>query len=341
MLRTLSTVLRSPSSKRFGVRMASYKADEAHFGQFYTVNPIKVDAPVTGEVLEQSIDLSKCRPGEEIEVPYEVTINHSFRDMWQSAFYSHDRIQTSTPFARHLGLQDQVIPFSLMLFFAASMSHADHAKVQLGFGVGVYHWPAFAGDTFRKKFVIRRLRTTSDGNNSIVTVACEIRNQRDVNVFTCEKHMMFPFNVPSSEVVVPVTEEAKSATFLNYLVTNSDKLNALGSHTLSHLRPGQLIFHTLVRPLSQTVVMQLATLARLTHERHFNTRKFSRDEVLVPGGLVYALTTSLASRDLHEVIFEELVNCAFPNNLNPGETVSAVVMALCQYFCVLTPVLLR
>jgi hypothetical protein len=321
MLRTVSSTLRSLPGRQFGVRMASYKADEKHFGQFYTVNPVQVNSDLKGEIIDHTIDLSKCRPGEEITVPYEITINHSFRDLWHSAFYCHDRIQTSTPFARHLGLQDQVIPFSLMLFLAGSMSHADHAKIQLGFGVGVYHWPAFAGDTFRKKFTIRRLRTTSDGNNSIATIACEIRNQRGVNLFTCEKHMMFPFHVPASEVVVPVTEEAKSETFLNYLVAHSDKLKDMGSHTLSHLRPGQLIFHTLVRPLSPTVTMQLATLARLTHERHFNSRKYGSTELLVPGGLVYALTCSLASRDLHEVIFEELVNCAFPNNLNPGETV--------------------
>ena len=49
-------------------------------------------------------------------VPYELTISQAFRDFWQSAFYSHDRINTSTPFARSLGLQDQSLPFSLMLF---------------------------------------------------------------------------------------------------------------------------------------------------------------------------------------------------------------------------------
>lgn len=36
-----------------------------------------------------------------------MTVSHSLRDFWQSAFYSHDRINTSTPFARSLGLQDQ------------------------------------------------------------------------------------------------------------------------------------------------------------------------------------------------------------------------------------------
>ena len=44
----------------------------------------------------------------------------------------------------------------------------------------------------------------------------------------------------------------------------------------------------------------------------------------MPGGLVMGLTCSLASRDLHEVLYEELEECSFPNNMNPGDTVGAV-----------------
>ena len=77
---------------------------------------------VVGEVVDHAVDMGSLRPGDTIDVPYEVTMSLGFRDFWQSAFYSYDRIQTSTPFARSLGLQDQVIPFSMMLFLATSMS---------------------------------------------------------------------------------------------------------------------------------------------------------------------------------------------------------------------------
>ena len=33
------------------------------------------------------------------------------------------------------------------------------------------------------------------------------------------------------------------------------------------------------------------------------------------------MTCSLASRDLHEVIHEELIECFYPNRLSPGEMV--------------------
>ena len=151
--------------------------------EFFKINAsnekkIGVKGTVIGSVVDNAIDITKVRPGEVIDVPYELTISQAFRDFWQSAFYSHDRINTSTPFARSLGLQDQTIPFSLMLFMAASMSHADHAKIQTGFSKARYHWPAFAGDTLKKRFVIQSCRNTSDGNYSVVDIYCEMKNQR-------------------------------------------------------------------------------------------------------------------------------------------------------------------
>jgi len=148
---------------------------------------------IKGEVIDNAVDIKQIRPGQRIDVPYEVTISSAMRDFWQSAFFTHDRMFTSTPFARALGLQDQTLPFGLMLFLAGSMSHADRAKVQVGFGNAHYHWPAFAGDTFKKSFVIRSLRSTSDKRQSIFTIECELINQRGIKVFSCEKKHVVSF----------------------------------------------------------------------------------------------------------------------------------------------------
>eukprot|EP01038_Epipyxis_sp_PR26KG_P006266 gene6266-8630_t len=318
----------------YGTRFSSQS--ESHSSNFYKVvtfpevlsaenkNASTVTNNIRGEIIDQAIDLKNIRPGETIDVPYEVTISHSLRDFWQSAFYSHDRINTSTPFARSLGLQDQVVPFNLMLFLAGSMSHADHAKLQVGFSKAKYHWPAFAGDTFKKKFKIISLRSTRDKLHSIFKISCQLINQRNIVVFTCEKSMLFPFEVPPSDVDIAPDISTHNNDFLNHLIQKVQVLQDLGSQTLTSVRPGQLILHTLTRPLSETHSMQLATLARLTHERHFNTRLYRNEELLIPGGLVLGLACSLSSRDLHEVLYEELVECSFPNNLNPGATVGAI-----------------
>jgi hypothetical protein len=257
---------------------------------------------IIGEIIDHAVDLKNVRPGETIDLPYELTVASSMRDFWQSAFYSHDRINTSTPFARSLGFQSEVIPFGLMLFLASSMSHVDYAKLENGHSNGKYLWPVFAGDTLKKKFVILSLRPTSDGRHSIFRIHCEMKNQRGIVVFTCEKTMLFPFQVVRpSEVEVENNAAQKTNKFLEHLIQKADVLQTLGSQTLTSLRAGQLIIHTLTRPLSETQCMQLSSLARLTHERHFNTRLFRKEEMFVPGGLVLGLTCSLASRDLHEV----------------------------------------
>jgi hypothetical protein len=68
----------------------------------------------------------------------------------------------------------------------------------------------------------------------------------------------------------------------------------------------------------------MANLARLNHERHFDTNRFSQDELIVPAGLVLGMTTSIASKDLHEVIHEEVSECVFPNRLSPGTMVTSI-----------------
>jgi len=114
---------------------------------FYEVSGLRdtsnaVGSGVVGEVTDNMVDLKKTRPGDVISVPYELTISQAFRDFWQSAFYSHERINTSTPFARRLGLQDQVVPFSMMLFLTSSMTHAyDNAKIEVSYKHAKYHWP--------------------------------------------------------------------------------------------------------------------------------------------------------------------------------------------------------
>jgi len=55
------------------------------------------------------------------------------------------------------------------------------------------------------------------------------------------------------------------------------------------------------RPISETQSMELSSLTRLTHSRHFDTVKHGAEGLAVPAGLILALATSLSARDLHEV----------------------------------------
>ena len=197
---------------------------QGHQQYDYGDNPNRL---LQGEILDLAADLRTFRPGDRLDIPYELTVSESMQDFWQSvsssfrfvamvvseglllcyhtsynqicehvmlfalyeslnsfswypklsplkAFHAQDRINTSRPFARKIGLQDRVLPFSLALFLTSSMTHEDAAKVQVGFGKVSYLWPAFAGDTFTKTFTVESIRNTSDGHNSVSFSSCRI-----------------------------------------------------------------------------------------------------------------------------------------------------------------------
>lgn len=79
-----------------------------------------------------------------------------------------------------------------------------------------------------------------------------------------------------------------------HVVDQATRLAAIGdSQSLTALRPGQLFLHSTCRPLSATQSMQLCSLARLTHARHFNHHIYNFDEIFIPGGLIVGLTISV------------------------------------------------
>ena len=153
---------------------------------------------------------------------------------------------------------------------------------------------------------------------------------------TADKRMLFEFSVPTPQGynefdILPTYQESKKDTsqenqlFLNHLLSKGEKLREIGSQSLRTFQPGQLIYHQMNRSLTFAQSQQLATLARLTHPRHFDTRRYDeKTEILIPGGLVLGIAISTSSRDLHEILHEELLSCSYINSLHPGDIVSSM-----------------
>ena len=285
-----------------------------------------------GTVLDHSVDLLKVRPGDKLDIPYQITITETHQDLWHSAFFDNNRIHTSTPFCRQMGLQDRVVPFTLSLFLCSAMTHEDAAKVQVGFAKASYLWPIFSGDTMTQSFTVRQIRNTSDGHHSIINFTCDLVNQRGRLCMRADKALLFQFPVPESNLSARVIEEeaVDRHLFRDHLLSKATTVLAESpSFSLADLKPGVLILHTMHRSLTFSQSQQLASLARLTHERHFNLRKYDRThEIFVPGGLVLGITLSAAARDLHEILHEEMQSCSYINNLHPENVVGAISYVL-------------
>jgi acyl dehydratase len=285
---------------------------------------------IKGQILDHALDLRRVRPGDKIDIPYQITVSETMQDFWFSSFFDQNRIHTSRPFCRKMGLQDRVLPFSLALFLTSSMSHEDAAKVQVGYGNVSYLWPIFAGDTLRRVFTVSKIRNTSDGQHSIISFNCDLINQRDRLCMRADKRLLFQFPVPESNFTSTTvnSEPTNNHLFRNHLLSKATTVLAQEpSHSLASLYPGMLILHTMHRSLTFSQSQQLASLARLTHERHFDSYKYDKSfEIFVPGGLVLGIAMSAAARDLHEILHEEVKSCAYINKLNPDSVVGAITL---------------
>ena len=141
---------------------------------------------------------------------------------------------------------------------------------------------------------------------------------------SADKRLLFEFPVPESNVVVAPEKAESSQLFRDHLLSKANVMSGMESKSLAPLQVGSLILHTLARCITFAQSQQLASLARLTHERHFDVRKYDmKTEIYVPAGLVLGLTLSAANRDFHESLHEEIVNVSYVHHLHPEDVVSA------------------
>ena len=281
---------------------------------------------IVGEALSASLDLSSAHIGQVIEVPYATTVGESQQCLWQSTFHQHDRLYTSTPFAQSLSLPSHPLPFSMMLFSTISMTHVDESRevLDLAYDNCVYVRPGLAGDTFRQTFTIKHLRMTSDRRNTILTVGCELHNQRQQLLFTCDKTMLYPMVThpyklsPAAKSPPPVPR----SHLLEHLLFNADALPR--DANLAILRPNQLILHTVARPIGTNTNMSLSTLFRWTHPSIYNTTRYSPSELTVPGGLVLAAVLASTSRGLFECLHETVDSCSLINKVSPVDLLGSL-----------------
>lgn len=157
----------------------------------------------------------------------------------------------------------------------------------------------------------------------IINFKCSLINQRGRLCMSADKRLLFEFPVPESNVVVPPDKSESSQLFRDHLLSKSHVMSGLESHSLTPLQAGGLILHTLSRSITFAQSQQLASLARLTHERHFDVRKYDvKTEIYVPAGLVLGLTVAASNRDFHESLHEEIVNVSYVHHLHPDDVVT-------------------
>ncbi len=288
---------------------------------------------VCGETPLYGVNLDELRVGQVIESPHELTVDDSWRTTWHSSFHTPDRLFTSETYAEGLGFERAPLPAALVLNLDLCMSvepFSESCLLHLGLHEVRYLRAAYSGDTFRNFIRVDALRNTSNGKQSVIRTTHWLVNQRDEPVFSLVKMSFYPHieglderETVQGELPFRAPEPGGEPALRAALFEAGDEALSDGA-AQRDLEAGQLYLHKRVRPLGVTENLQLSTLFRNTHPIHSDYQAYAPEEIIVCGGFVMSLVIAAASRDLGQVLDEEIVHCSHINPVNPSDNIGAL-----------------
>ena len=296
--------------------------------------------------------------------PWEVTIDDGMLAMFAASFLDPNPLYSSRRFARDLGFKDRVVHPLVMLNLGLSFTVHDiseQAIAHLAYIDLKFPNAAYSGDTLSVYSEILALRVSeSKPDRGVVHLRTTGVNQDGVVVVTFERKALIPSGKLEGRAhPEPLQGASEDATPIDNLSSfgapSKDRLKSVLPGTLpSELsdeiktpawpgRPrglfddfeaGDVILHDIGHTVGQSEHMQLTILTRNSHPLHFDEvycreRSFTKTRV-VEGGLVFAWTASLASRDttanaLWEIGYDK---GSHPNPVLGGDTLYAASRVL-------------
>ncbi|MAG30597.1 MAG: hypothetical protein CL908_06860 [Deltaproteobacteria bacterium] len=287
-----------------------------------------------GRLPVYGLDLETARPGQILESPHEVTVDSSWRTMWQATFPASSRISTSAEYAAGMGLDEVALPASMLLNMALCFSvepFSQSCRYHLGLENARQEAPAREGDTFRSFTRLDRMENTSRGDASVIQTTHILVNQHDERVFSLRKRSYYdPIPAPVERESVP-DQGASSQYFSEASQTLLERYRGVESFPdapLEALAVDDVILHPAVRPIGWSENLALSTLYRNTHPVHWDALRYGRDGIVVCGGFVQSLVFSICDRELRQVI-DELLECSsHVNTIAPEDSLGAVSRVL-------------
>lgn len=274
--------------------------------------------------------LDDFRVGDIYHHPWEVTIDDGMLALFAGSFLDPNPLYSSRRFARDLGFKDRVVHPLVMLNLALSFTVHDvseQAIAHLAYIDLKFPSAAYSGDTLSVYSEILGVRVSeSKPDRGVVHLRTTGVNQDGVVIVTFERKALIPTGKLEGrahpDVVRGTTEATESVRDASSSDANSQHrlksmLPALPSELAGEIktpawpgRPqglfedfevGDVILHSIGHTVGESEHMQLTVLTRNSHPLHFDEvycreRSFTRTRV-VEGGLVFAWTASLASRD--------------------------------------------
>jgi 2-methylfumaryl-CoA hydratase len=283
--------------------------------------------------------------GETYDHPWDVTIGDGAAAMFQASFLDATPPFASARYARDLGFRDRPLHPLLLLNLGLGFSVHDvseQAIAHLAYLDVRFPEAAYAGDTFTAASTVLGTRAV-DGDRGVVHVRTALKNQNDVCVCAFERKALVragrlaerapsPWDAQRSGEKVQALPRLPAEMRDHLLVP---KRHAGFAGFANDFEAGDVFAHEVGRTIAEAEHMQLTSLCRNSHPLHSDEvygktgNSFAKTRV-VCGGLVFAWTAALASRDTCGNVIWDLGydNGAHPNGVVAGDTIFAASKVL-------------
>lgn len=262
-------------------------------------------------------------PGRVFRSKHEVTLDTSWITHWQSLVPTFNPIDTSGPFCAQLGLKDRLVPYHLLINLSLCLaveSFSESCLFHLGISNVVYEKPMYTGDTLKTEVRVVGLKKTANDKFSVVTTKLLAFNQWDEVVLSMDRKSLFR----------PLLHEGVSEERLRHTVVEGLKSHVLRKSAgitpladQNEFVPGEVIAHSLVRPMGISANVNHSLLHKNTHPLHINTSRFAVNDLVVSGGFVMPMVVGAAMRDLKYAVHEKILSTQHINPLKPEESLGA------------------
>jgi len=301
--------------------------------------------------------LDDFRVGDVYHHPWEVTIDEGMLAMFSASFLDPNPLYSSRRFAQDLGFRNRVVPPLVLLNLALSFTVHDvseQAIAHLAYIDLQFPNPAYSGDTLSVFSEILGVRVSeSKPDRGVVHLRTTGADQNGDVLVTFERKALIPTGKLEGRAH---PEPVQSSGETSQSVSDSLSSDPGGEHRLKSMLPlpselageikspvwpgrpsglfedfeeGDVILHSIGHTVGESEHMQLTILTRNSHPLHFDEvycreRSFTKTRV-VEGGLVFAWTASLASRDTTANALWELGydKGSHPNPVLAGDTLYA------------------
>jgi 2-methylfumaryl-CoA hydratase len=267
--------------------------------------------------------LDDFKVGEVYHHPWEVTIDDGMIAMFAASFLDANPLYSSRRFARDLGFRDRVVHPLLLMNLALSFTVHDvseQAIAHLAYIDLKFPHAAHTGDTLSVSTEVLGVRASeSRADRGVIHVRTTGVNQDGLPVVYFERKALIPAGALAGRAHPPLSNSPNNLLRVSgaliqppqtlkeplpkelALQIRAPRWPGRPSGLFEDFRADDIILHSTGRTVGESEHMQLAVLTRNSHPLHFDEvycreRSFARTRV-VEGGLVFAWTASLASRD--------------------------------------------